>query len=151
MTPARLHAAALAGSADDTEAAFYDAMQHGDADAAMVCWADEDDIVCIHPGSARLVGPVAIRAGYEAMFRSGVVLVTPRRVRKVETVTSAVHSVVERVEVMTDAGLRAGYVTATNVYHKTPQGWRLVVHHASTGGAGLGDDAESAGGPQTLH
>jgi hypothetical protein len=24
-------------------------------------------------------------------------------------------------------------VLATNVFHKTPQGWRLVVHHASPG------------------
>jgi ketosteroid isomerase-like protein len=24
-------------------------------------------------------------------------------------------------------------VLATNVYHKTPEGWRLVAHHASPG------------------
>jgi ketosteroid isomerase-like protein len=24
-------------------------------------------------------------------------------------------------------------VIATNVYHKTPQGWRMVAHHASPG------------------
>ncbi|KQP21672.1 nuclear transport factor 2 family protein [Pseudorhodoferax sp. Leaf267] len=151
MTPARLHAAALAGSADDTEAAFYDAMQHGDIDAMMACWADEDDIVCVHPGGGRLVGAAMIRAAYEALFGHGVVRAMPRRVRKVESLTAAVHSVIERVEVQTDAGLRAAYVTVTNVYHKTPQGWRMVVHHASTDSVGHGDDPESAGGPQTLH
>jgi ketosteroid isomerase-like protein len=25
------------------------------------------------------------------------------------------------------------YVIATNVYHKTAQGWRMVAHHASPG------------------
>lgn len=151
MTPARLHAAALAGSADDTEAAFYEAMQHGDLDAMMACWADEDDIVCIHPGSTRLIGPAAIRAAYAAMFSSGVVRITPGRVHKVESLTSAMHSVLERVEVLADMGTRVAHVTVTNVYHKTPQGWRMVAHHASIDSLGLVDDAESAAGPQTLH
>ena len=30
-------------------------------------------------------------------------------------------------------GPRSAWVIATNVYHKTPQGWRLVAHHASPG------------------
>jgi ketosteroid isomerase-like protein len=46
---------------------------------------------------------------------------------------SAVHHVLERVNVMTAEGAVQAYVTATNVYHKTAQGWRLVVHHASPG------------------
>lgn len=151
MTPARLHAAALAGSADDTEAAFYEAMQNGDIDAMMACWADEDDIVCIHPGSTRLVGPAMIRAAYEALFSSGVIRATPRRVHKVESLTSAMHSVIERVDLLTDIGTRVAHVMVTNVYHKTPQGWRMVAHHASTDSVGHVDDPESAGGPPTLH
>ena len=151
MTPARLHAAALGGSADDTEAAFYEAMQNGDVDTMMACWADEDDIVCIHPGSARLVGPAVIRAAYEALFSGGGVRATPRRVHRVESLTSAMHSVIERVAVPTDMGVRVAHVTVTNVYHKTPQGWRMVAHHASADAVGDVDDPESAGGPQTLH
>lgn len=45
----------------------------------------------------------------------------------------AVHSVVEQVEVMLPDGLHQAVVLATNVYHKTPEGWRLVAHHASPG------------------
>jgi ketosteroid isomerase-like protein len=38
---------------------------------------------------------------------------------------------------------------ATNVYHKTAQGWRLVVHHASPG---MLDEAQKvADGPKVLH
>jgi len=44
-----------------------------------------------------------------------------------------VHSVLERVEVLTAEGPVHAYVLATNVFHKTPQGWRLVVHHTSPG------------------
>jgi ketosteroid isomerase-like protein len=59
--------------------------------------------------------------------------------------------VVERIEVLTDSGLRAAEVVATNVYLKTAQGWRLVTHHASADRLGGGRDHEPAAGPQTLH
>ncbi|MDP3412812.1 MAG: nuclear transport factor 2 family protein, partial [Polaromonas sp.] len=35
---------ASSGNADDIEAAFYEALQTGDIDKLMACWADEDDI-----------------------------------------------------------------------------------------------------------
>lgn len=151
MSKARLQSATLVGSADDTEAAFYDAMAHADVDALMACWADEDEIVCIHPDGPRLVGAAAIRAAYEALFAAGPVRVLPLRPRKTETLACAVHSVVERVEVMTDSGLRAAEVLATNVYLKTAQGWRLAVHHASADRLGGGEELAQAAGPQTLH
>ena len=52
---------------------------------------------------------------------------------KRQALASAVHSVVEHVEVMLPDGPREAVVQATNVYHKTAQGWRLVAHHASPG------------------
>ena len=55
------------GHPDETEAAFYEAMQHGDIDKLMACWADEEEIVCVHPGGMRLVGVAAIRSAFEAI------------------------------------------------------------------------------------
>lgn len=124
---------ASSGNADDIEAAFYDALQSGDIEKLMACWGDEDDIVCVHPGSARLVGPAAIRAAFDAMFSNGTVRAQPIKVRKVEAMSASVHSVLERIEVLTEEGPRHAYVIATNVYHKTAQGWRMVAHHASPG------------------
>ena len=89
--------------------------------------------VCVHPGGPRLMGPVAIRAAFEAMFANGTIQASPQHLRRVESVASAVHSLVERIEVMTPEGPRHAYVVATNVFHKTAQGWRMVVHHASPG------------------
>ena len=43
------------------------------------------------------------------------------------------HHLLERVEVLGPDGPQTAYVLATNVYHKTPQGWRMVAHHASPG------------------
>ena len=67
--------------------------------------------------------------------RHGTVLARPVQVHRVLALTSAVHSVVEQVEVMLPDGLHQAAVLATNVYHKTPEGWRMVAHHASPGTA----------------
>ena len=150
MRKSKLQAANLEGDADDIEAAFYDALQRGDIEKLMACWADEDDIVCIHPGGPRVVGATAIRATFEAMFaEGGAVRAWPERVRKIVAVASCVHNLVERVEVLTAAGPTSAWVIATNVYHRTAQGWRMVAHHASPGTEA--DMQEVSGGPQVLH
>ncbi|MFO1246346.1 MAG: nuclear transport factor 2 family protein [Ramlibacter sp.] len=149
MPKAQLQAAALGGTADDVEASFYEALQGADIDKLMACWADEDEIVCVHPGGARLVGAGAIRATFEAMFANGSIQARPERVRKVESLASAVHNVLERIEVLTADGPRHAWVIATNVYHKTAQGWRLVAHHASPGTPS--EVQEIAEVPQVLH
>lgn len=136
-------------SPDDIEAQFYEALQQGDIDKLMAVWADDDEVVCIHPGGPRLVGLGAIRAQFEAMFAHGSIQAQPERVRRVHTHDSAVHSVVEQVRVMTEDGPRSAHVIATNVYVKTAQGWRMVCHHASPGTPR--EPAEVSEAPTTLH
>jgi ketosteroid isomerase-like protein len=124
---------ASSGNADDIEAAFYEALQSGDLEKLMACWADEDDIVCVHPGGGRAVGAAAIRATFDAMFSNGTIRAEPEKVRKVDAMSASLHNVLERIELLTEEGPRHAYVIATNVYHKTAQGWRMVAHHASPG------------------
>ena len=140
---------ASTGNADDIEAAFYEALQSGDIEKLMACWADEDDIVCVHPGGPRVVGAGAIRAAFDAMFANGSIRAQAEKVRKVETMSASVHSVLERIEVMTEEGPRHAYVIATNVYHKTAQGWRMVAHHTSPGTPR--EMQEISDSPQVLH
>jgi len=123
--------------------------QNGDIERLMSCWSDEEDIVCVHPGGPRVLGALAIRATFESMFTNGTIQAHPRRLRKVESLTSAVHSVIETIQILTPDGPREAYVTATNVYHRTAQGWRLVVHHASPGTESDAPEIEDA--PQVLH
>lgn len=132
MKRAKLQAAALGGSPDDIEQSFYEALHNADIGQLMSCWAEEDDIVCIHPGSPRMIGSGAIRAAFEAMFANGSVQAHPERIHKVVSLASEVHHLVEKVEVITPQGARHAYVIVTNVFHKTAQGWRMVAHHAST-------------------
>lgn len=81
------------------------------------------------------MGVAAIRASFEALFAHGTVRAHPQRIRRVQAVGASLHSVVERVDILTPEGPAHAWVVATNVYHKTAQGWRLVAHHASPGSA----------------
>jgi ketosteroid isomerase-like protein len=74
--------AALMSTADETEASFYEAMQQGDLDKMMSAWADDEEIACVHPGGPRVVGTVAVRAAFEAVFVNGPVHVQVHHVRR---------------------------------------------------------------------
>ena len=83
------------------------------------------------------------------MFANGTIDAEPHQVRRLESHSSAVHSVLERIRVMTAEGEQFAWVVATNVYLKSSQGWRLVAHHASPGTSlPAQDDPEAA---STLH
>jgi ketosteroid isomerase-like protein len=133
MPKIKKQVAAVGGTADEVEALFYEALQTADIEKLMACWSDEDDIVCVHPGGPRLLGISAVRTAFDAMFSNGTIRAWPEGVRKIESLACSVHSVRERIEVLTEEGPQEAYVIATNVYHKTPQGWRMVAHHASAG------------------
>ena len=116
------------GTAADVEAAFYDALNRGDVDALMELWAEDDEIYCIHPGGPRLHGHAAIHASWQAILERGGLQIRPSQLHEAHNMMSAVHSVVEGV---TSAGDEAAHLVATNVYMKTPHGWRMVSHHVS--------------------
>jgi ketosteroid isomerase-like protein len=120
----------LPGTAEEIEAAFYDAIRRADVEALMALWADEEDIVCIHPGAPRLVGHAAIRASWEAIFERGGVRIHPRQHQIAQNVMTSIHNVIEEIE-RGDEQHQDLHIVATNIYLKTPQGWRITVHHAS--------------------
>jgi ketosteroid isomerase-like protein len=136
---------------EDVEAAFYEALRKADIEALMACWADEDDIVCVHPGGPRFTGAGAIRASFDQIFQAaGGIDASIHALHRVHTLSTAVHSVVERVQIKAAESLPAeAHVIATNVYIKTALGWKLVVHHASPGTAR--ETAEVREGPAVLH
>ena len=138
---------ALMTSADETEASFYDAMRHGDVDKVMACWADDEEIACVSPGGPRTVGTVAVRAAFAATLATGPVHITIEHVRRMESAVCAVHHVTEKVQAMTSEGLQTAFVIATNVYLRTPQGWRMVAHHAS---AGMPQDLPDISEPRSI-
>lgn len=150
-TPKSLQATLMA-TPDETETQLYEALHAGDLERLMAVWVDDDEAVCIHPGGARLTGLRAIRESFDQMFREGArVDVRPMSVRRVALQGCEVHHVVERIrlnEPGEDGSPRIVFVLATNLYVKTPEGWRLQVHHASLG---TGREHHEGDAASTLH
>ncbi len=122
--------APLFSSADETEAAFYDALSRADIEALMSLWAEDEEIVCIHPGSSRLVGHATIRASFEAIFERGSVHIQPVQIHASRNMMTAVHNIIEEVH-RTAEMTQDIHILCTNVYVKTALGWRITLHHAS--------------------
>ena len=117
-------------SPQDVTQAFYQAFEARDIDAMMATWADDEEIVCIHPGGVRHVGYEAVRLSFEHLFAAAAKLTF--RIDQpvlIETVGLAMQSAVEHLRAGDD-GAR-GAAIATNVLLRTPSGWRIVCHHAS--------------------
>lgn len=137
-------------TAQDAENAFYDALGRADLEAMMAVWADDEEIVCVHPAGPRLAGQEQVRASWTQMFANA----RPMRVHvtqqvKVASTLVAVHSVHENFLVEGEPEPQ-GPVAATNVYLRTPAGWRMVAHHASPV-AGTPEVPPTAQAPKTFH
>jgi uncharacterized protein (TIGR02246 family) len=140
-------------NSQDCETAFYRAFEAADLAAMMAVWAEDDDIVCVHPGGQRLVGIEAVRESWRQIFAAGPglhvrrsqVLITP-------TLQTAIHTLHEHLSVPGDPRSRVPMI-ATNVYLRTQRGWRLQLHHASPAPAqpAAGRDGGESTPPPMLH
>jgi uncharacterized protein (TIGR02246 family) len=118
-------------TAQDAENAFYEALERGDLEAMMAVWAEDEDIICVHPGGPRLCGQDQVRESWTRIFAGGP---SPRLAIShqvaVAAMMIAVHSVHENFILPGEPQPRPP-ILATNVYLRTAAGWRMIVHHAS--------------------
>ncbi|WP_263771150.1 YybH family protein [Propionivibrio soli] len=142
-------------SSEDAEEAFYNAIGHGDIDALMNVWAEDEEIVCIHPTGQRITGVGAIRESWQAIFGDNARFsMQARCLVRWESMLLCIHSVIETLYVGDEPMPHAQMLT-TNVYQRGADGWRLLVHHATPAseadheGADFADDF--GGGERTLH
>jgi len=144
----RLTKPLLFASPEECEQAFYEALQAADADAVTDAWLDDDDVVCVHPGGARLVGYSAVRASLVALLSSGPVQIRTVSRKCFESSTVAVSNVIEEVVVVQGGSRQLVHVIATNAFAKTPSGWKMVLHHAAPAPQGRAADViETPHGP----
>jgi uncharacterized protein (TIGR02246 family) len=115
----------------DCEAAFYDAFESGDLEAMMSVWAEDEDVVCVHPSGPRLVGVDQVRESWRQIFASGQQLRFHIKDSQIlRGMLLSIHSVLEHIIVSGEPRPR-GPVIATNIYVLTDRGWRMLAHHAS--------------------
>lgn len=134
---------------DDCERAFYAAIENVDLEAMMATWADDDEIICIHPNGQRLGGHAAIRDSWRTVFAGGKRLHVSlsRRVRW-QGAMLATHTLVQTLSI--DGEPADLTIAATNVFVRGADGWRLLVHHASPISA-ESESANEGAAPKVLH
>lgn len=141
-------------TAQDAENAFYEALERADLELMMAVWAEDEDILCVHPAGPRLTGHDQVRESWARIFAGGVrARVSVTNQVHISGMMIAVHSVFENFAIQ---GARAGNaqpvpIIATNVYLRTAAGWRMIVHHASPAPAQPEPAAAAGGPPKTLH
>jgi len=115
----------------DAEAAFYEAIERADLEAMMEIWAEDEDIICVHPTGPRLTGYDRVRESWSQIFKSAQRLqVRLSNQVYAQSLMLSVHSLHENILVGGESKPRPP-VIATNIFLRTGTGWRMLVHHAS--------------------
>jgi len=126
-------------SAEEVEAAFYDAFAACDVGAMGRLWIQED-AVCIHPGAVPLLGREAVMRSWEHIFAGAAgPSIKVQAIRRIAGKDLAIHIVEEQIAAPEDPSANA-IVLATNVYRCTETGWLMASHQGvlMTGASGTG-------------
>jgi ketosteroid isomerase-like protein len=111
---------------------FYRCLETLDMGCMEKVWLQEDWVRSVHPGWDVLVGWEAIRGSWERIFESTAwIRVQPTDVHIHLMGEAAVVACSENITTADGEELGVAVAQATNVFWRTPDGWRLVVHHAS--------------------
>jgi ketosteroid isomerase-like protein len=117
---------------------FYAAIESADLDKMTEIWAEDtadDQVSCVHPGWTLLTGrSEVLRSWALIMANTTYIQFVLTDVNTTVLGDVAVLTCVENILTAGEEGeasFAAGKVVASNVYLRTPQGWRLWMHHGS--------------------
>ena len=117
-------------------AAFYAAFEEADLDAMRALWLDDPDTLCIHPGALPVRGAGAVHRSWALVMAHTTyiqfiltdVVVSLRDDVATVACTENVLTGDDRTGPDAFGGAKA---LATQVFVRTPAGWRLWVRHAA--------------------
>lgn len=116
----------------EANASFYQALETLDLDAMERVWAHENWVRCVHPGQEAIVGWSDIRRSWQQIFASTRwIRVTPTAVSVQMLGPVAMVACSENITAANESDVGLAVAQATNLFQRTPAGWRLVLHHAS--------------------
>ena len=111
---------------------FYRALEALDLAGMDGVWHQGSDVRCIHPGWDALVGWDAVRASFEQIFTSTRwIRVTPTEVQLQRIGDIGLVACSENITATQDDDVGVAVAQATNVFRRTAEGWRMILHHAS--------------------
>ena len=111
---------------------FYQAFSECNMRKMGAIWADSEDISCVHPKAAFIVGRSMVMASWEAIFDSGQTLrISLDDVRVQVNDTISIVTCTESVSMSNSIFNSPGRIVATNIFKKVDSEWRMILHHAS--------------------
>ena len=111
---------------------FYRALETLDLPAMDRIWLHDASVRCIHPGSEALVGWDTVRKAWEQIFaNTRWMRVQPTDVRLQVIGEVGLVACAENITATQDDDVGVAVAQATNVFRHTPDGWRMILHHAS--------------------
>lgn len=95
-------------------------------------WLRDRDVRCVHPGWEAIRGYDAIIASWEQVFtNTGWMRVTPTEIEVRDLGDLGLVYCAENITAKTDDEVGVALTMATNLFKKTGDGWRMILHHAS--------------------
>ncbi|URM90284.1 nuclear transport factor 2 family protein [Streptomyces sp. MRC013] len=132
--------------------AFYEAVEQGDFEAVADLWLDEQygEVSCVHPGWPVLSGRGEVLRSYALiMANTEYIQFFLTDVKVSLAADTAVVTCTENIlsggpaEDGAELGPLVGQlVVATNLFRRTPEGWKVWSHHGSPVLAESGDDED---------
>ena len=115
---------------------FYDAFGALDIDLMDSVWETSDRALCVHPGWAPLVEWEPIRDSWQRIFDNATLMhFNVRYVNVAVEGDCGWVTCVENISSVLQGQANNFAILATNIFVRTPQGWLMIAHHASSGAA----------------
>lgn len=111
---------------------FYRALEEQDLEEMERLWLHEPWVRCVHPGWDVLVGWERVRESLAQIFASTHWMrVTPTQCDIQVFGEVAMVACAENITASRDSDVGVAVAQATNLFRRTPEGWRMFHHHAS--------------------
>jgi ketosteroid isomerase-like protein len=112
---------------------FYRALESLDLDAMDRLWLHEGWVHCVHPGWDAVTGGEAVRASWQQIFANTLwIRVTATAVRLEIAGDLGIVACAENITAKSGEDVGLAVAQATNIFRRTPEGWRMIHHHASS-------------------
>ena len=121
-----------AAAVRDANERFYRAFEHLDVDEMEAAWSHGEHVKCVHPGWPLLSGWPAVRESWRTIFANTAEMrFSIGDVNVVASETMACVTCTENILAEVQGRISVTSILATNVFERAPQGWRMILHHAS--------------------
>jgi ketosteroid isomerase-like protein len=111
---------------------FYRALEERALEEMERLWLHEPWVRCVHPGWDVLVGWTHVRESLEQIFLgTGWLRVTPTECDVHVFGEVGMVACAENITASRDSDVGVAVAQATNLFRRTPDGWRMFHHHAS--------------------